>query len=51
MADPEVKRIINDKFILVTFPAENPNDPEIAALLKSWQIPGFPAFVIVDPKK
>jgi len=51
MADPEIKRIINDKFILVTFPAENPNDPEIAALLKSWQIPGFPAFVIVEPQK
>jgi hypothetical protein len=36
---------------MVTFPAENPRDPEIAALLKAWQIPGFPAFVIVEPVK
>ena len=49
--DPEVIRILNENFNLVSFPAENPNEPRIKALLDSWNIPGFPAFVIAVPEK
>ncbi len=54
MSDMRVQKVISEKFIPVTFPAENPQDPAIAALFKAWQIPGLPAFVIlqpVDPQK
>lgn len=51
LAEPGIKQLIRDNFIMVTFPAENPNDPEISALFKKWQIPGLPAFVIVKPAK
>ena len=46
--DPEVIGILNEKFNVVYFPAENPNEPRIKALLNRWQIPGFPAFVIAE---
>ena len=48
LKDPEVAAIIKDNFIAVSFPAEDPTQPRIKALLAKWQIPGFPAFVIVD---
>ena len=49
LADSRVKKVLNDEFITVTFPAEDPREPRIAALLKAWEIPGFPAFVILQP--
>ena len=49
LKDPEVQNFIDRNYILAVFPAENPSDPEIAALLKAWNIPGFPAFAIVSP--
>ncbi len=49
LADPQVRKVISEKFIPVTVSAENPQDPEISALFKAWQIPGLPAFVILDP--
>ncbi|MBR7156487.1 MAG: hypothetical protein IKD22_06600 [Lentisphaeria bacterium] len=47
---PEVVSFINENFVPVSFPAENPNAPRIKALLSAWQIPGFPAFVIAVPR-
>ncbi len=47
---PEVAVIINDNFIAVSFPAEDPTQPRIKELLSKWQIPGFPAFVIAEAK-
>lgn len=47
LADPEVKEYISRNFILVTFPAEDPSEPAVAGVLKKYDIPGFPAFVIL----
>ena len=47
LKDPEVSEYIRNNFVLAVFPAENPNEPAIAALLKEYGIPGFPAFVIL----
>ena len=49
--DPEVVKILNENFVAVDFPAENPSKPRIKALLDAWQIPGFPAFVIARVKE
>ena len=38
---------MEENFNVVNFPAENPNAPGIKALLTAWNIPGFPAYVIV----
>ena len=46
--DPEVKKAL-EKYEFVEFQAEKPGDPLIAPLLKLWNIPGFPAFVIAEP--
>lgn len=48
LKNPEVRDFIDRNYISVVFPAENPADPEIAALLKAWNIKGFPAFAIVE---
>ena len=48
LSDPEVSAFISKNFIPVDFPAENPEEPAIKALLKKWNIPGFPAFAIVE---
>ena len=45
---PEVKKAL-EKYEFVEFQAEKPGDPLIAPLLKLWNIPGFPAFVIAEP--
>ncbi|MBE6378590.1 MAG: DUF255 domain-containing protein [Lentisphaerae bacterium] len=47
LKDPEVSEYIRNNFVLAVFPAENPNEPAIASLLKEYGIPGFPAFVIL----
>ncbi len=47
LSDPEVKEYIAENFIYVTFPAEDPSQPEVAALLEKYGVPGFPAFVIL----
>ena len=49
LKNPEVQNFIDRNYILAVFPAENPSEPEIAALLKAWNISGFPAFAIVSP--
>lgn len=50
LSDPEVAEFIRQNFVLVDFPAEDPNAPRIKALLQAWNIPGFPAFVIAVNK-
>ena len=50
LKDPEVAQYIQDNFVMADFPAEDPNAPRIKALLSAWNIPGFPAFVIIEPK-
>ena len=49
LADPEVRDALRDEVVAVTFPAEDPTEPRLAALLKAWGIPGFPALVLLDP--
>ena len=46
--DPEVLKALG-KYEFVEFQAEKPGDPLIAPLLKQWKVPGFPAFVILEP--
>ena len=46
--DPEVQKAL-EKVVFVEFQAEKPGDPLIAPLLKLWNVPGFPAFVIAEP--
>ena len=50
LRDPEVADHIRKNFVLVDFPAEDPNSPRIKQLLRAWNIPGFPAFVIAVGK-
>lgn len=50
LIEPEIARRLKEDFNVVTFPAENPGEPRIKALLSAWNIPGFPAFVIAVPK-
>ncbi|MCI5779915.1 MAG: thioredoxin family protein [Lentisphaeria bacterium] len=47
--DPRVRTAVEERVIPVTFPAEDPAEPRIAALLKAWEIPGFPALVLLKP--
>ena len=49
LADPRVKQALHDEVVAVTFPAEDPSEPRIAALLKAWDVPGFPALVLLEP--
>ena len=51
LKNPEVVNTLDENFTVVNFPAENPNEPRINALLNAWQIPGFPAFVIARVKE
>ncbi len=39
------------KFVVVKFQAENLGDARIRELMSRWEIPGLPAFVILDPRK
>ena len=48
LKDPEVLKALQ-KYEFVEFQAEKPGDPLIAPLLKLWNIPGFPAFIIAEP--
>ena len=50
LRDPEVADYIRKNFVLVDFPAEDPNAPRIRQLLRAWNIPGFPAFVVAVGK-
>ena len=49
LADPRVRRALKDDVVAVTFPAEDPPEPRIAAMLKAWGVPGFPALVLLEP--
>ncbi len=46
LSDPRIQPELG-QFELVRFQAEDPNVPEVAELLKAWEIPGLPAFVIL----
>ena len=48
LKDSEVIEALK-KYEFVEFQAEKPGDPLIAPLLKLWNIPGFPAFIIAEP--
>ena len=50
LAKPGIKHAL-EAFETVKFQAEKPDDPATAALLKKWEIPGLPAFVILKPQK
>ena len=48
LGDSEVREALAE-YEFVEFQAEKPGDPLIAPLLKEWKVPGFPAFVILEP--
>jgi thiol:disulfide interchange protein len=48
LRDKDVAEYVKRNFIMVTFPAENVNDPEISTILKKYGISGLPAFVILE---
>ena len=39
-----------EKFVVVKFQAEDPGAPGIDGIMKKWDIPGLPAFVILSPQ-
>ena len=50
LSDPQVKAAL-DAFVVVKFQAEDLSDPRIRGLLKHWDIPGLPAFVILEERR
>ena len=50
LADQRVKTALGN-FVTVKFQAEDLADPRIRELLKHWEIPGLPAFVILEERK
>ena len=48
LKDPQILEALK-KYEFVEFQAEKPGDSLIAPLLKLWNVPGFPAFVVVEP--
>ena len=49
LSDPEIKREM-EKFVVVKFQAEDPGASGIDGIMKKWDIPGLPAFVILSPQ-
>lgn len=49
LSDPGIRREM-EKFTVVKFQAEDPGAPEIDGIMKKWDIPGLPAFVILSPQ-
>jgi thiol:disulfide interchange protein len=50
LSSPEVKAELEKRFVVVRFQAEELGDPRIRAVLKHWELPGLPSFVILEPK-
>lgn len=50
LSDPEVAEKLK-RFKVVRFHAEDLSDPRIDALLRKWDIPGLPAFVLLTPER
>ena len=50
LSSPEVKNALAG-FEVVKFQAEDLADPRIRELLKHWEIPGLPAFVILEERR
>ena len=50
IASPEVKPLLRN-FEVVRFQAEDLSDPRIRALLRHWDLPGLPAFVMLELKR
>ena len=50
LADPEVKSRLA-KVVFLRFRVDRMSDPEVKELMKAWQIPGFPAVVLLEPAK
>lgn len=49
-SDPEVQKILKEKYVLVRVQAENANDPATQELLKTYQVQGLPTLVILTPE-
>ena len=47
---PEVKTELEKCFVVVKFQAEELGDPRVRELMKHWELPGLPSFVILEPK-
>ena len=47
--DPIIKKEM-ENFVVIKFQAENLDTPIIDSIMKYWEIPGLPAFVILSPK-
>lgn len=49
LSAPEVKKEL-ENFVVVKFQAEDLSDPRVREMLERWDIPGLPAFVILEAK-
>ena len=49
LSSPDVKKEL-ENFVVVKFQAENLSDPRVREMLAHWDIPGLPAFVILEAK-
>ena len=47
--DKDVARILEESFTLIRVQAENPSDPETAAVLREFDVIGVPAFRVLRP--
>ena len=47
LSSPEVKKEL-EKFVFVKFRAEDLAEPRVLELLKRWELPGLPSFVILE---
>ncbi len=48
--DPEVKKTL-EKMIVVKIRAEDPKEPSTAALLREFDVPGLPHYVMLEPSE
>lgn len=49
--DPEVEKALGEEVILVRIHAEKPDEPATANLLKTFNVQGFPAYLILKPER
>ena len=47
---PEVKKEL-ENFVVVKFQAEDLNAPRVREMFARWELPGLPAFVILEPRR
>ena len=49
LSDPAVQAALRD-YVVLKFQAEDLRDPQISELLRRWQVPGLPTFLVISPE-